>query len=117
MSAWRSALAGEAGTVTAEFALTMPAVVVVLVLALGALQAGSLQIRVVDAASLAARTLARSESHGEADSRISALLAEHTLQSSTEGDLVCATVSAPVTVGWARFDLRVTARSCSLGAR
>ncbi len=47
--------------VTAELAVALPAVVVVLVLALGGLAAGIDQVRCVDAARLAARSLARGD--------------------------------------------------------
>lgn len=50
---------GERGSVTAEFACVMPAVIMVLLLALGSFQVVSQQIRVSDAASTAARMLGR----------------------------------------------------------
>lgn len=54
--------------VAAELAVAIPALVVVLVLALGALQVGVDQVRCVDAARLAARALARGDSPGAASS-------------------------------------------------
>lgn len=51
---------------TAEFAVAMPAVLLVLALALSALAAGLDQIRCVDAARAAARLLARGETDGAA---------------------------------------------------
>ncbi|HOA58042.1 MAG: hypothetical protein IPI13_09895 [Actinomycetales bacterium] len=51
---------------TAEFAVALPAVVLVLVVALSAIGAGIDQIRCVDAARLAARALARGDSQGAA---------------------------------------------------
>lgn len=51
---------------TAEFAVAMPAVVLVLAVSLSALAAGLDQIRCVDAARAAARLLARGETDGAA---------------------------------------------------
>lgn len=51
---------------TAEFAVAMPAVLLVLALSLSALAAGLDQIRCVDAARAAARLLARGETDGAA---------------------------------------------------
>lgn len=51
---------------TAEFAVAMPAVVLVLALSLSALAAGLDQIRCVDAARAAARLFARGETDGAA---------------------------------------------------
>lgn len=111
-----AALRRDDGTVTAEFALALPAVALVLVLMVGALQAGSLHIRVVDAASIAARSLGRGESSAEADARVTSLIGgDHALETSTEGDFICAMVSAPVVLGAApALGLRVTARTCAL---
>lgn len=53
--------AGEAGMVTAELAVTMPAMVLLLVLLLGALSVASDRIRCGDAARVTARHLARGE--------------------------------------------------------
>ncbi|GGF13274.1 TadE family type IV pilus minor pilin [Subtercola lobariae] len=108
-------LADERGTVTAEFAAALPAVGVVLILALGAIQASALQLRVVDAASIAARSLGRAESSADADARVSTLLGAHEFSSSTDGDFVCASVSAPIALGgFSATGLSVSARSCAL---
>ncbi|HEY6797413.1 MAG TPA: TadE family type IV pilus minor pilin [Kineosporiaceae bacterium] len=52
----------DAGSVTAEFAIALPAVMLVLALGLGSLQAALVQLRCVDAARAAARFAARGES-------------------------------------------------------
>lgn len=52
--------------VSAELAAAVPALLVVLVLALGAVRLGIDQVRCVDAARLAARALARGDSQGSA---------------------------------------------------
>jgi hypothetical protein len=111
-----SEVAAEEGTVTAEFAAALPAVVLVLALALGAIQAAGLQLRVVDAASIAARSLGRGEPGGVADGRVAALIGSHEYSSSSEGDFVCASVSAPIVFGTlGSTGLTVSARSCALG--
>ncbi|MEZ0165514.1 TadE family type IV pilus minor pilin [Kineococcus sp. LSe6-4] len=51
----------DTGSVTAEFALLLPAVVVLLALALGAVRVAVAQVQCVDAARAAARAAARGE--------------------------------------------------------
>ncbi|WFR83628.1 TadE family type IV pilus minor pilin [Arthrobacter sp. Y-9] len=53
---------GERGTVTAEFAVTLPVVVSLLAILLGAVAAGSQQVRLEEAARAASRALARGDS-------------------------------------------------------
>ena len=55
---------GQRGMVTAEFAVVLPAVVLVLALSVGALGLAVDQIRCVDAASVGARAAARGDSAG-----------------------------------------------------
>ncbi|MCU1476375.1 MAG: hypothetical protein JWQ64_1068 [Subtercola sp.] len=108
-------VADEKGTVTAEFAAALPAAILVLMLALGAIQAAGLQLRLVDAASIAARSLGRGESGGVADGRVAALIGPHEYASSSEGDFVCASVSAPIAFGaLGSPGLTVSARACAL---
>ena len=54
--------AGERGSVTAEFAVGLPAVIAVLAVALGAVASATAQMRCVDAARAGARAAARGES-------------------------------------------------------
>ncbi|GAA1902758.1 TadE family type IV pilus minor pilin [Lapillicoccus jejuensis] len=56
----------DGGMVTAELAVALPAVVLVLAVLLGALSVGADQVRCVDASSAAARSLARGEPTGRA---------------------------------------------------
>ncbi|RFA15458.1 hypothetical protein B7R21_03885 [Subtercola boreus] len=108
-------LRDDRGTVTAEFAVALPAVILVLMLAVAALQGAALQVRVVDAAAVAARTLARGEAGGDVGGRLHQLLGEYSLGTANEGDFLCATVSAPIrfgAFGSAGFD--ASARSCAL---
>lgn len=60
----RRVLRGERGTVTAELALTLPAVVLVLLLATAVVAASLAQVRCTDAATAAARAAAVGEPQG-----------------------------------------------------
>ncbi|RFA08367.1 hypothetical protein B7R54_03345 [Subtercola boreus] len=105
----------DRGTVTAEFAVALPVVLLVLLLSVAALQGAALQVRVVDAAAVAARTLARGDADADADDRVTRLVGEHSLASGTDGDFVCATVTAPIRFGqFAAAGLEARARSCAL---
>ena len=57
---------GEGGAATAELAVALPALVLVLALALAGLDVGIAQVRCVDAARIGARLLARGEPAGAA---------------------------------------------------
>lgn len=92
----RRALADEVGSVTAEFALVLPAAAIVLVMGLGLVQLGTVQVRLTDAAADAARLIGRGES---ADARVAAAHPGATMAVSRAGTVVCVTVSAQVAVG------------------
>jgi hypothetical protein len=98
---------GDRGAVAAEFAVSLPAVVVVIALGVGALAVGASQVRLQDAVSDAARLAAR----GESDARVTAVLAAADATGAIEhrgDDLVCVTASLPASL----FDLRAT--GCAL---
>jgi hypothetical protein len=63
---------GERGAATAELAVALPSLVLVLALALGAVDLGLAQVRCVDAARLGARLLARGEAQPSALSAVRA---------------------------------------------
>lgn len=99
---------GERGAVAAEFAVTLPAIVLVLLLALGALSAGARLVRLQDAAADAARLVARGEATERALSPLDAVGGTGAV--TRRGDLVCVTARAP-----APFALPpLTATSCAL---
>ncbi len=104
-----SARRGDRGSVTAEFAIALPAAVLVLALGAGVLAACGHQIRLQDAATDAARLAAR----GEAD-RGTGLVSDvgGAASVSHDGDLVCVTATAPVGAPLVGIVLR--ARSCAL---
>ena len=60
----RSGRRAEGGAATAELAVALPSLVIVLALALAAVDLGLAQVRCVDAARLGARLLARGEPEG-----------------------------------------------------
>jgi hypothetical protein len=98
-------MSSDRGSVTAELAVALPAVAVVLACCLGGLQVAGTQLRLQDAAALAARALAR----GDPPSSAVALVAGVSLSRSDRGDLVCATLHAPAALG-----LTLSATGCSL---
>ena len=98
----------ERGSVTAEFAIALPAVMVVLACCLSGLQVAGTQLRLQDAAAAAARSLAR----GEPASVAALLMPGATVSRHTDGDLVCATATVRA-AGLLPLVLRAT--SCALG--
>lgn len=93
---------------TAEFVVALPAVVLVLACCLSGLSVAAEQLRVTDAAALAARTLARG---GDPASTVEGLVPGAQVTRGEEGGLVCATLS----VAASGLPLTLTARSCALG--
>ncbi len=86
--------AGERGSVTAEFAAVIPAVVLVLAACIAGLQVAGEQLRLQDAAADAARLLARADGSTAAAARLTAAIPGARLTVSHPGDLVCAGASA-----------------------
>jgi len=76
--------------VTAELAVALPAVAIVLSVCLWALQLGAVQVRVQDAAGLVARAAARGEAAPE--SALAAAGPDAVASTWRDGDLVCAKV-------------------------
>ena len=100
----------EEGMVTAEFAITLPAVVVVLVAAMTALFAMATEIRCTDAAATAARLLSRGETVASARSAVEAIAGSHaTLETSTVAGSVRVDVRAPAGLPLARTLLHLPA--------
>jgi len=99
---------GERGAVAAEFAVALPAVALVVLLAGGALGACSLQVRLQDAAADAARLAARGEDAGRVTQAVAAV--GGTAAVSARGDLVCVTASAAAGI----IPATLTATSCAL---
>ncbi|MES1212813.1 MAG: TadE family type IV pilus minor pilin [Leifsonia sp.] len=107
------AVPGERGSAVAEFAVALPAVLLVLGMVLGGIQLGATQVRAQDAAADAARSLGR----GEADSAVGAELARQLpgarWSSTRSGALVCAHLEASAAGAAALLGLTVSATSCA----
>lgn len=109
----RRRLGDERGSVAAELAIALPAVLLALLLGVGALSAAATQVMLQDVASDAARLLGRGESQSRAAQAVG-VVDGAVLASRVDGDLVCATASVQVQIGRIiRLPLR--AESCALG--
>ena len=108
----QSPAAGERGSVAAELAVALPAVVAVIALAIGALMCGAVRVSLQDGAADAARLLARGESAGRAQSAVSAVVDGARMSSAEQGDLICVTASATASAG--PISVPLEARSCAL---
>jgi hypothetical protein len=107
----RSRIRGERGSVTAEFAAVLPAIVLVLVIALWALQLAGEELRLQSAAGDAARLLGRGAPGATAV--IGRVAAGARFDQTDEANLVCVNATAPATLGiLAGFTLSAT--SCAL---
>lgn len=99
---------------TAEFAVVLPAIVLITAALLGGLTAEGRQLRAIDAAATAARSLARGDARAVAE-RFAAQGGGRLARVSTSDGLVCATVHADATVFGATL-LPISARGCALAA-
>jgi len=104
----------ERGSVVAEFAVAMPAVLLVLATALGGVQLAGLQLRAQDAAADAARSYARGEPAGVVAGRLQRQVPGASVVRFARGDLVCVRVevapSGPIT----RLGVTAVGSSCAL---
>jgi len=98
--------------VTAEFAAALPAALVCLAVAVGAVQAGGQQLRLIDAAAVDARLSGRGDEPRGSGTDV-APGAERIIE--REQGMVCVTLSAPSTIlGLGGAGLRVRGRACAL---
>lgn len=107
-----SARLGDRGSVSAELAVALPAILLLLALCIGSLSAASRQVRLQDAAADAARLIARGDDTGRALGLLAASVSGAASTVEPEGDLVCVTASAPS--GLPIPGLRLEVRSCAL---
>lgn len=107
--------AHERGSVTAEFAAVMPAVVLVFAACMAGVQVAGQQVRLQDAAADAARVTARGEGAGSAAARAGHLVAGSSLSLSSDGDLICVHLTAPAAPFGPLAGLEIGASSCALG--
>jgi Flp pilus assembly protein TadG len=106
----RRGLGDDRGSVVAEFAVALPAVVLVMLLGAGALGACARQVRIQDAAADASRLIARGESDGRAQAVAAAAVSGAHVVIDARGDLICVTISAAA----GTLPLRLDATSCAL---
>lgn len=101
----------DRGSVTAEFATVIPAVIVVLAICLAAMQLVSRQVLLTGLAASASRAIAR----GEPASTASAALSGATTKVEHRGELVCVTASTVgVMFGSVIAAIPIAATSCTL---
>jgi Flp pilus assembly protein TadG len=103
----------DRGSAVAEFAVAFPAVLLVLATVLGAIALGSLQLRLQDAATDAARALARGESASVVADRISRQSAGARWSVARSDGLVCLELRAPTTGPVGALGLQAAARACA----
>ncbi|MFF1633505.1 TadE family type IV pilus minor pilin [Leifsonia sp. NPDC058248] len=103
-------LRDERGSVTAEFAVVLPAVLVCLGLCMGAIQAVAQQVRLTDAAAVAARALGRGDDADGIVSRSGAAI-----ETERTGGLLCVRLTAASSVaGLGPLGVSTSARACAL---
>ncbi|WP_411700533.1 TadE family type IV pilus minor pilin [Conyzicola sp.] len=100
----------DRGSVTAEFAAVVPAIVLLLACCLAGLQIAGQQLRLQDAAADVSRSVARGGGSGQA-AQVGA-----SVSVTQSGDLVCARLSARSrSPAGTLLGLTLTASSCALG--
>jgi len=100
--------ASEEGSVSAELAITLPAVIAILIFALSAM---TIQLHRIDLTARAA-VLARAVARGETESAIEAMLgSREQLRRKPIGVFNCVTLTAPVVIAGLTLDLE--ADSCA----
>lgn len=104
----------ERGSITAEFAVVLPAVAVVLVAGLVGVQAVGMQVRATDAAASAARLLARGENSARVAAVVGAALPHAGYSAESSGELICVRVDTVIGGGSLLSAITVGARSCAL---
>jgi hypothetical protein len=104
----------DAGAAAAELAVTLPAVVLVLGLCLGAVQTVGQQVMLTSAAAAAARSLGRGEDPGTATARVEGATGRASMAVDRTGHAVCVQLTEPSRFGPAEAaGLRVSARGCA----
>lgn len=97
----------ERGSVTAEFAAALPAVLLCLAVCVGAVQTAAQQARLRDDAATTARLIARGDPAAEARDGV-------TRSVESGGGMLCVTVTAPSRAGGlGTLGLTASARSCA----
>lgn len=103
--------AGEAGTVTAEFAVVLPALLLVTALSVGAVNVAGQGVRLADAAGVAARAAGRGDD-GLVDLAVRRLAPGATVDI-TRGELVCVHLRRAAALGPLSKGVSLSAESCA----
>lgn len=104
---------GDRGSVAAELALALPAVMLALLLGAGALGAASRQVALQDATADAARLLGRGEDEGAAARAVTSAVPGAGMSTSSSGDLVCVSAQTDFEVG-GLIRIGLQSSSCAL---
>jgi hypothetical protein len=101
--------------VTAEFAVVLPAVILVLAFCLAGMQIAGQQVRLQDVAADAARILGRGEGVAKAQAFVTAALPGARLTAESRNSVVCAFLQNPLALpGGSPMSFTTTASSCAL---
>lgn len=109
----RPAETGDRGSVTAEFAVALPAVLLLLAVLLGGIRLGGAHLIAQDAAADAARALGRGDGEAAVRGRLAAVLPGAGLDVQRRDGLVCARVGVPSSGLAALAGVRLSGRSCA----
>lgn len=105
----------DTGSVTAEFAAIVPAILLVLTFCLGAVQVVVQQARLTDAAADGARSIARGDAVGTADGNMIAAVGSASVSVDRSGDYVCVTARQGAAGPASLTGMSVTGKGCALG--
>jgi TadE-like protein len=105
---------GDRGSVTAEFAAVVPAVILLLAVALGGIRLAGEQLQLQSAAQQASRLMARGEPG--AASTVLRVASGATVSGTESGNLVCVRARAPATLG-ILVGITLSASGCALDER
>jgi hypothetical protein len=107
-------LLAETGSVTAELALALPTVSLLIAITLSSFGLQLERLKLVDLAASVSRAVARGEPVSQSQSFIDQWYPGVRLKISATADLLCATASVNATVmGLRGFDLRLAERQCA----
>ncbi|HEY0248387.1 MAG TPA: TadE family type IV pilus minor pilin [Gryllotalpicola sp.] len=113
----RRVLGGERGTVTAEFAVVLPGVLLVLALCLGAVNVVAQQLTLGSLAASGARMLARGDDPAAMQARLVAAAPGVTVARSSDGGFVCVALERHARFGpLGAGALELSAHGCALAA-
>lgn len=104
----------ESGAVTAEFAVVLPAVFMILAISIGSLSAQLERLKLVSIAGMISRAVAREESAGQIRDVFAEQLKGRSWQLSSQGMMACVEVSRPFGLaGLPEFSLRLAEMQCA----